>query len=109
MWSALDALQELAEFGQMAARLVARGKPSYEQDEALQLAGEAIMHRIGEAVARLPEQFLADHPDVEWRKMKRMRTIVAHDYLRVDREIVWTALASRVPEVATYLAAILEG
>ena len=57
----------------MASRLVARGKESYDADQALQLAAEAITHRIGEAVARLPEDFLANHPDLEWRNMKGMR------------------------------------
>ena len=87
----------------MASRLVARGKESYDADEGLQLAAEAMTRRIGEAVARLPEEFLADHAGVEWRRMKGMRNIVAHEHLRVDRELVWNALAARLPDVASYV------
>lgn len=102
-----DTLLDLSEFGAIAAHLVARGKSAYDADDVLRLAGEAIMHRVGEAVARLPGEFIADHPGVEWRKMKQMRNIVAHDYLRVDHEIVWNALTGKMPEVTTFIQMLL--
>jgi uncharacterized protein with HEPN domain len=102
-----DTAIDLVEFGRMAARLVARGKPAYDSDEALELAGEAILRRVGEAVARLPDSFTSDHPAIEWRKMKQMRNIVAHDYARVDHEIVWTALEAKMPEVTAYIERLL--
>lgn len=87
----------------MAERLVARGRPAYDGDEALRLAAEAITHRIGEAVSRLSEEFVTDHPQIEWRKVKGMRNIVTHEYARIDYEIVWNALALRVPEIASFV------
>jgi uncharacterized protein with HEPN domain len=102
-----DTAMDLLEFGGLAARLVARGKSAYDSDETLQLAGEAILHRVGEAVARLPDSFTSDHPVIEWRKMKHMRNIVAHDYARVDHEIVWMALEDRMPEVTGYIERLL--
>ena len=97
-----DTLLDLLDFTDMASRLVARGKESYDADEALQLAAEAITHRVGEAVARLPEEFFVDHPDAEWRKMRGLRK-----YMRVDRELVWNALAARLPDVRSYVRDIL--
>ena len=35
------------------ARLVDRGKPAYDQDEFLRYAGEGLLVRLGEVVARL--------------------------------------------------------
>ena len=99
---ARDILMDLLDFTGMASRLIARGKESYDADEALQLAAEAITHRVGEAVARLPEDFLVDYPDVEWRKMQGLRR-----YMRVDRELVWNALAARLPEVGNYVRSVL--
>jgi len=96
-------LLDLLDLGAMAARLVARGKTAYDVDEALQLAGEAIVHRVGEAVARLPDDFVIAHPSVEWRKIKAMRNLVAHGYLRIDKEILWNALTDKMPELVTYL------
>jgi uncharacterized protein with HEPN domain len=101
-----DTLLDLLEFTDMAARLVARGRPAYDGDEALRLAAEAITHRIGEAVSRLTEEFVTDHPQIEWRKVKGMRNIVSHEYARIDYGIIWNALALRVPEIAAFVRGV---
>jgi uncharacterized protein with HEPN domain len=93
-------LNDLIRFTDTASRLVARGKNVYDSDEAVRLAAEAILHKIGEAVARLPDEFVAAHPDVAWRSMKATRNIVAHKYEQVDYEIIWNALAHRLPAEA---------
>lgn len=95
-------LGDLVAFAGMADRLVRRGKTAYDGDETLRLASEAILHKIGEAVARLPEDFLAAHPSVSWRSMKAARNIVAHQDEQVDYEIIWNAFTGRLPrEMAT--------
>jgi uncharacterized protein with HEPN domain len=101
------ALLDLLEFSGMAGRLVARGRSAYDRDETLRLAAEAITHRIGEAVARLSDEFITDYPQVEWRKVKGMRNIVSHQYAHIDYEIVWTALADRIPDMVTVIRDIL--
>jgi uncharacterized protein with HEPN domain len=58
-------------------------------------------------VSRLSEEFVTDHPQVEWRKVKGMRNIVTHGYARIDYEVVWNALARRVPEIAAFVRGIL--
>lgn len=100
-------LNDLTRFTDTAARLVARGRSAYDSDEALRLAAEAILHKIGEAVARLPDDFLTAHPQVPWRTMKATRNIVAHQYDQVDYEIIWNAFAHRLPEAAGHIQSIL--
>jgi uncharacterized protein with HEPN domain len=101
-------LDDLVEFGGIAQRLTARGRKHYEQDEISRLAAEAIVHRIGEAVGRLPGELTDTHPEVEWRKIRAMRNIVAHEYDRVDHEILWQALDVRVPHLTACVCAILD-
>lgn len=101
------ALLDVLDFTDMAARLVARGRPAYDRDETLRLAAEAITHRIGEAVGRLSQDFIADHPQVEWRKIKGMRNIVSHQYAHIDHVIIWNALADRIPATAAEARRIL--
>lgn len=101
------ALLDLLQFAEMAARLVARGRAAYDRDETLRLAAEAITHRLGEAVARLSDEFIADHPQVEWRKIEGMRNIVSHQYAHIDYEILWNALADRIPVTADAIRSIL--
>ncbi len=102
-------LEDLLRFTEMAARLVARGRDAYDSDEALRLASEAILHKIGEAVGRLPEDFRAQHPEVAWRSMRATRNIIAHEYDQVDYDIVWNAFTGRLPLEAERIRRILWG
>lgn len=64
---------------------------------------------IGEATKKVPEDFRAKHPTVEWRAMAAMRDRLIHDYFGVDFELVWDVVQRRVPELRTQIASILEG
>ena len=39
---------------------------------------------IGEAANRLREDFRAQHPEIEWRKIIGLRNRIVHDYLNID-------------------------
>ncbi len=101
-------LGDIVHFSQIASRLVARGKSAYDRDEMLPLAAEAVLHRIGEAVSRLPETLPATHPQVRWRLMRGMRNLIAHQYEVVDPAIVWNTLSHELPVDAAAIEAILE-
>ena len=108
-WTATT-LEELLDFADAAARLVARGRKSYQSDEMLRLAAEALLHKIGEAVGRLDRDdsaFIAAHPEVNWRPMKGIRNLVAHDYGAVDYDIIWNALERNLPQEAEQIRRIL--
>lgn len=100
-------LNDLIRFADTASRIIARGKDIYDSDEVVRLAAEAILHKVGEAVARLPDEFVAAHPDVAWRSMKATRNIVAHKYDQIDYEIIWNALVHRLPVEAARIREII--
>lgn len=100
-------LIDLIAFTEIAARIVARGNENYRSDETLRLAAEAVLHKIGEAVARLPLEFTREHPEVSWRAIKAMRNIVAHQYEQVDYDIIWNAMTNRLPDDARRIRTIL--
>ena len=87
--------------------IVTAGKDAFLRDRTRQLAAEAILHHLGEIVARLPAETVADHPEVAWRAIRGMRNVVAHQYQSVDYEIVWTALAERLPGDASAIESIV--
>jgi uncharacterized protein with HEPN domain len=105
-----EALTDFLEFADQAKRLVAGGRQAWDADEVRRLAGEAIVHKIGEAVARVTRdaEFVAAHPQVAWAAMKGMRNVVAHEYNSIDYAIVWNALEKDLPREASFVRAILE-
>lgn len=107
---AVRLLNDLLMQADAAARLVRRGKPAYDQDEFLRYAGEDLLVRLGEVVARLDRKvpgFVEAHPDMELRNLKDTRNFVAHGYDVVDFEIIWEILADHVPLVAARVRALL--
>lgn len=101
-------LSDFMDFAATGARLVARGRRAYDHDEMLRLAAEAILHRIGEAVARLGDDVIQTHPQVHWRRMKAMRNLVAHEYGAVDHNLVWNTLEHHLPLEAAEVQRILD-
>ena len=95
----VDALTDLRAHAAMAQRLVSRGRAEFDRDEAIRLAGEAVIHRIGESAGRLPDAFVADFPALRLRAFKGMRNLVAHRYQHVDYEIIWETIAVDVPRL----------
>lgn len=103
-----QSLQDLVEFAETGARLVARGRTAYDEDEMLRLAAESVIHRLGEAVGRLSDDVIAANPQVQWRGMKGMRNVVAHEYGAIDHNIVWNSLENDLPREAAEMRKILD-
>lgn len=99
----------LATAGEAQDLIVAAGREQFRIDRTRQLAAEAILHRLGEIVVRLPDDFVAEQPAVSWRAIRGMRNVVAHRYQDIDDQIVWTALAVRLPTDAAAVSEILAG
>lgn len=55
---------------------------------------------IGEAAGRVPDEIYGKYPEVPWYKMKAMRNIMAHEYFRVDLEIIWSTARESLPPLA---------
>jgi uncharacterized protein with HEPN domain len=91
-----------------AARLIASYvKATAEHDfNSNKEKQDAVIRRIeiiGEAAAHLTEATRRAVPELNFRKMRGMRNIVAHDYANVDLHIVWEVATEHVPEICAAL------
>lgn len=100
-------LQDIVDFGAMASDLVGRGRQAYDSDRMLQLAAEAVIARIGEAVGRLDPTFVSSHPEVPFRQAKETRNLVSHMYHRIDPGVLWDTLVEDIPPFCARVDAIL--
>ena len=80
----------------------------FATDETLRRAFVRSLEIVGEAAKKTPEEFRAQHPQVEWSAMARMRDRLIHAYFGVDFELVWDVVRHRVPELRARIAAILD-
>jgi uncharacterized protein with HEPN domain len=76
-------------------------------NETLRRAAVRSLEIIGEAAKKIPEDFRAKYPAIEWRAMRGMRDRLIHDYFGVDYELVWDVVQNRIPILHSQVASIL--
>ena len=84
--SVTDILEAIAEI------LVSMGGVSFAQLSANREKQAAILYFViimGEATKRLSKNFRASHPEIDWQGIAGMRDILAHQYDRVDIQVIW--------------------
>ena len=99
-------LADIARFAKSAARVTARGHDRFvdpEDDDQRRIA-RSIVVDLASAAERLPEEFRASYPTIDWRGVRAVRNFIAHDYDGTEEEILWQAIASACPRSSRRLA-----
>jgi uncharacterized protein with HEPN domain len=58
---------------------------------------------LGDAGARVSEEFRQQHPEIDWRKIIGLRNIIIHRYEKVDAEMLWEIIVSILPALSNQL------
>ena len=66
-----------------------RGKNVFEEDELIQNWVIRHLQILGEAAAKISDDFKERHSDMPWHKIIGMRNILVHDYFDIDIDVVW--------------------
>lgn len=65
------------------------GRQAYDESELIQTWIIRHLEIIGEAARAIPQDFKNEHPEIAWRQMNGMRTVIVHMYFGVDLDTVW--------------------
>ena len=58
---------------------------------------------IGEAANQIPEAIRATMPRIQWRQIISVRNRVAHSYLGLDNDTLWSIICTDVPALIVEL------
>lgn len=86
--------------------------PTAEELEASELLQVWVVHHlqvIGEAANNLSPGFIAEHPEIPWRRIIGLRHALVHQYFGVDLDAIWSIAVDDLPPLETAVAAILAG
>jgi len=86
-----------------AKALFVCSREEFLNDPTLQLAGEALIMRVGDLAKQLHGIEPALRENAVWQSAARARDFVAHHYHRVDVELLWETLSISFPELAREL------
>ena len=62
---------------------------------------------IGEAATHIPSVVRDAYPDIPWRAIVGMRNLLAHSYLSISNNIIWTIIQDAVPKLLPELHNLL--
>ena len=97
MWEAVEKIERY---------VAGLSQKAFEADDKCVDAVVRNLEIVGEAANRLPDDFKATHPDIEWNKIVGLRHRIVHGYFGLDLEIVWQILRRDLPRFKTFLARI---
>ncbi len=93
---------------EMAVNRFGDNEATFMKDPVYRNAASMPIQQIGELAKHLTEEFIDDHPDIPWRKIKGMRAWFAHQYLNMDRDIIWSVIHDGIPQLKVFCDRVLE-
>jgi len=61
---------------------------------------------ISEAVRRIPDDWLAEHPDIPWHAVRTIGNKLRHEYQRVSEVILWGIIAEHTDTLKAAIEAM---
>ncbi len=97
-----DILETIARIqGKTAGKTLAE----FEADWELRFIVERGIEIISEASRRLPAELKATRPDIEWRSIAGIGSVLRHEYHTISNKVIWDVVQSDLPP----LRAAIEG
>ena len=77
------------------------------KSDIIQLAIDMCIFQLTELSIHLDEEFKLNHLDIPWAQIKGMRNIHAHEYDKIDRNIIWNTINKDVEGLKDKLKKVL--
>ena len=62
---------------------------------------------IGQAAANIPSEVQDAHPSIPWHAIVGTRNRLAHSYIHINNEVIWSIIRNAVPDLLLSLRDLL--
>lgn len=90
-------LRHIAQGIEVIQNRVGDNQGRFEQDDVLQDAVLRRLETVTDACSRLSEELQARHPEIEWRAIRGLRNRLAHAYLEIQIDVLWSVIHDDLP------------
>jgi uncharacterized protein with HEPN domain len=78
----------------------------FERNELIQDAVIRNIEIIGEASKKVSKDLKSVYPEIPWREISGMRDKLIHDYMGVDKGVVWKTIKEDIPYIQSLIQKI---
>ena len=80
---------------------------TYMKNETIQLAIDMCIFQLTELSNHLDDDFKCKHLNIPWAQIKGMRNMHAHEYDKIDRNIIWNTVDKDIVSLKDKLQKII--
>lgn len=85
-----------------------RRRVDLDSDQMLAMATIHLIELIGEASRAVSEALQDKHPEIPWQPITGTRNRLAHGYIDVDLDVIWTIVKKDLPSLVRQLRRVLK-
>ncbi len=102
-------VRDMIEFGERVIGYAAGlDQQGFTADQIVYDATLRNIELIGEAATHIPEPVREAHPEIQWRQIVGVRNQVAHGYLGIDDDTIWSIIQTSIPDLLAALRPMLD-
>lgn len=103
----LERLKDILEAIEQIEKYSANGRSVFEKDELIQTWVIHHLLILGEAAAKVTDDFREENADIPWPNIIGMRNILIHHYFGIDLDVVWAVVEKDMPDLKKVLKGYL--
>lgn len=78
-------------------------RKKYLSSDVIQLAIDMCIFQLTELSKHIDDEFKQKHLSIEWAQLAGMRNIHAHDYDKIDRDVIWDTIECDIEKLKSKL------
>ena len=83
------------------------GRDAFLASKLIQSAVLYKLQTLAESTQRLSDTLKATRPEVDWRAIRGLRNVLAHDYTSINLEEIWNIVERDLPQLKTAVDTLL--
>ena len=98
----LEHIHRYCEQIETAHRDFDHSRERFDESTTYQNAVSMCILQIGELVGHLSDEFMTANTSIPWHKIRGMRNYVAHEYGKIDLDVVWYVATASILELKDF-------